>query len=130
MYLLDTNVVGEIARNPGGPLAARIASLPAGEFGIDPIVAAEIEYGLVKRDSKRLRRQVEAILEAVPVFDLPSALPAYYGSLRSALERRGTPIGPNDLLIAAHALAADLTVVTKNEQEFRRVQGLKVENWG
>lgn len=129
MYLLDTNVIGEIARNPQGDTALRVAALPPDEFGINPIVACEIEYGLAKRGSSRLRRQIETILEAVALFELPSDIAAHYGQIRLALEKQGTPIGPNDLLIAAHGLASDLTVVTGNEKEFRRVPGLNVENW-
>lgn len=129
MYLLDTNVIGEIARNPQGDTATRVAALSPEEFGINPIVACEIEYGLTKRGSPRLRQQVETILEAIAVFELPSDIVGCYGKIRVDLEKRGTPIGPNDLLIAAHGLASDLTVVTGNEKEFRRVRNLRVENW-
>ena len=129
MYLLDTNIIGEIARNPQGDTAIRVATLPSDEFGINPIVACEIEYGLTKRASSRLRRQVETILEAIAVFELPSDIAERYGQIRTELEKQGKPIGPNDLLIAAHGLASNLTVVTANEKEFRRVQGLNVENW-
>lgn len=129
MYLLDTNVLGEIARNPHGNTAARIAALSPEEFGINPIVACEIEYGLAKRGSVRLRRQVETILEAVSMFELPGDISTHYGIIRVDLEKQGTPIGPNDLLIAAHAMASNLTVVTGNEKEFRRVPKLQVENW-
>jgi tRNA(fMet)-specific endonuclease VapC len=129
MYLLDTNVIGEIARNPQGDVANRVAALPSDEYGINSIVACEIEYGLAKRGSPRLRQQIETILEAIAVFELPSDIAAHYGQIRLALEKQGTPIGPNDLLIAAHGLASDLTVVTGNEKEFRRVPGLNVENW-
>ncbi len=129
MYLLDTNIIGEIARNPQGDTANRLATLPPDEFGINPIVACEIEYGLTKRGSSRLRRQIETILEAISVFELPSDIATHYGRIRVALEKLGTPIGPNDLLIAAHGLATDLTVVTGNEKEFRRVSNLRVENW-
>lgn len=129
IFLLDTNVIGEIARSPQGSVANRVAALPPNEFGINPIVACEIEYGLAKRGSARLRGQIETILEAIIVFELPSDIAARYGQIRVELEKQGTPIGPNDLLIAAHGLASNLTVVTGNEKEFRRVQGLNVENW-
>ena len=129
MYLLDTNIIGELARAPQGSLAGKISTLSPDEFGINLIVACEIEYGLMKRDSARLRRQVEAILSATPMLDLPTGITRCYGEIRSALEKRGTPIGPNDLLIAAHGLAADITVVSGNDREFRRVNGLNVENW-
>ncbi len=128
-YLLDTNVIGEIARNPQGNVANRVAALQPDEFGINPIVASEIEYGLTKRRSSKLRRQIETILEAIAVFDVPSDIAVHYGRIRVDLEKLGTPIGPYDLLIAAHGLASKLTVVTGNEKEFRRVHGLNVENW-
>ena len=129
MYLLDTNVIGEIARNPRGHTANRVSSLSADQFGINPIVSCEIEYGLAKRGSAQLRRQIEAIMSAVPVFDLPSDIASHYGRIRVALEEQGNPIGPNDLLIAAHGIASDLIVITGNEREFLRVKNLRVENW-
>ncbi len=129
MYLLDTNVIGEIARNPQGGVANRVAALPPDEYGINPVVACEIEYGLTKRESTRLRRQIEKILEAIAVIELPTDIAVHYGRIRVELEKQGTPIGPNDLLIAAHGLASELTLVTGNEKEFRRVHGLNVENW-
>ncbi|NOX52287.1 MAG: type II toxin-antitoxin system VapC family toxin [Gammaproteobacteria bacterium] len=129
MYLLDTNVIGEIARNPQGGVANRVAALPPDEYGINPIVACEIGYGLTKRESTRLRRQIEAILEAIAVIELPSDIATHYGRIRAELEKQGTPIDPNDLLIAAHGLASELTLVTGNEKEFRRVRELNVENW-
>ena len=76
-----------------------------------------------------MRLQIETILAVIPVFEMPSDIATYYGQIRVELEKLGTPIGPNDLIIAAHGLASDLTVVTGNEKEFRRVQGLRVENW-
>lgn len=129
MYLLDTNIIGELARNPHGRLAGRISALPPDEYCINPIVACEIEYGLTRRNSARLRQQVEAILSAVSVLELPSDIAANYGRIRAGLERQGTPIGPNDLLIAAHCVASAITLVTGNDREFRRVKELKVENW-
>jgi tRNA(fMet)-specific endonuclease VapC len=129
VYLLDTNIIGELARNPHGPLASRISALPPDECCINPIVACGIEYGLTKRNSARLRQQVEAILGAVSVLDLPSDIAAHYGRIRVELERQGTPIGPNDLLMAAHCVASAITIVTGNHGDFRRVEGLRVENW-
>ena len=107
----------------------RASGLADDELAINAIVACEIEYGLTKRNSTRLRDQIEAILAAIPVLDFPPTLAEHYGQIRVDLEGRGTPIGPNDLIIAAHAAAAELTLVTNNEKEFRRVRNLKVENW-
>lgn len=129
MYLLDTNIIGELARNPHGPLAGRISALPPDEYCINPIVACEIEYGLTRRNSARLRQQAEAILSAVLLLELPSDIAAHYGRIRAGLEQQGTPIGPNDLLIAAHCVASAVTLVTGNDREFRRVEELQVENW-
>ena len=129
MYLLDTNIMGELARNPRGPLASRISALPPDECCINPIVACEIEYGLTKRNSSRLRQQVEAILGAVSVLELPSEIAEHYGRICVELEGQGKPIGPNDLIIAAHCVASAITLVTGNHAEFRRVEGLQVENW-
>jgi tRNA(fMet)-specific endonuclease VapC len=93
------------------------------------IVAAELRYGYVKTRSPQLLSRVRALLAAVPV--LPFDVPAdeAYGSIRAALEAIGQTIGANDLLIAAHAVALGSTVVTANVGEFRRVDGLSVENW-
>ena len=93
------------------------------------IVAAELRYGCAKSGSKRLLKAVEDLLGEISVlpFDVPAD--AEYGAIRSALEAGGTPIGSNDLLIAAHARATGSTIVTANADEFRRVRGLKVENW-
>ena len=129
MYLLDTNIIGELARNPHGPLASRVSALPPDECCINAIVACEIEYGLTRRNSAKLRQQVEAIVSAVPVLELPSDIAEHYGRIRVDLERQGLPIGPNDLLIAAHCVASAISLVTANDGEFRRVEGLKVENW-
>lgn len=93
------------------------------------VTAAELRYGANKSGRSDIAAAVEGVLQAVPVmpFDLPADM--RYGELRTHLERLGVPIGPNDLLIASHALALDLTLVTGNVREFSRVPGLRVENW-
>ncbi len=93
------------------------------------VVAAELRYGAAKRNSARLTAQLEAVLGALEVIALEAPADAVYGLIRANLERTGQPIGANDLLIAAHALALDLTVVTDNEREFSRIDDLRVENW-
>jgi tRNA(fMet)-specific endonuclease VapC len=129
LYMLDTNIVSDLVRNPQGRAANRIAR--AGERNIctSIIVAAELRYGCAKSGSQRLLKAVEQLLGEIKIlpFDVPAD--AEYGRMRWALEAAGEPIGGNDLLIAAHARAADATVVTNNTNEFRRVRGLKVENW-
>ena len=93
------------------------------------IVAGEVEFGLEWKGSERLRLNMEAILQAIRVVPLENSAYRHYGWLRADLKKKGTPIGPNDLWIAAHALALDAVLVTDNEDEFSRVPGLKVENW-
>ena len=93
------------------------------------IVAAELRYGVAKKASARLASQLEAILAELEIIAFEAPTDAYYAETRAALEAAGTPIGGNDLLIAAHALALDMVLVTDNEREFARVPGLKIENW-
>ena len=128
-FLLDTNIVSDLVRNPQGAVATRIAKEGESSICTSVVVAAEIRYGARKKASRRLTRQVELILSAMEVAPLEEPADHYYGKIRTGLEQKGKSIGPNDLLIAAHALSLDLTVVTANKREFSRVPGLKVENW-
>ena len=93
------------------------------------IVACELRYGAAKRGSKKLTRQVDAVLSAMTIKPLESDVERVYASIRVALERKGTPIGAHDMLIAAHARTIDAACVTDNVADFRRVPALKVENW-
>jgi tRNA(fMet)-specific endonuclease VapC len=93
------------------------------------IVACELRYGTAKRGSRRLTRQGEAVLGAMTIRPLESDVERVYASIRVALEKRGTPIGAHDLLIAAHARALGAVCVTDDVAEFKRVPDLKVENW-
>ena len=129
LYLLDTNVMSDLIRNPQGKAAKRIARIGEHNICTSIIVAAELRYGCAKSGSKRLQKAVDDLLGEINVlpFDVPAD--ADYGGIRSELEAAGKPIGGNDLLIAAHARAAGATVVTANVDEFKRIQGLKVENW-
>ncbi len=128
-FLLDTNIVSDLVRNPQGRTAAKIAEVGEDAVATSIIVAAELRYGAANNGSARLAGQLETILGAIDVLPLEAPADAAYGSARVALEAAGTPIGGNDLLIAAQALALDLVVVTDNEREFERVDGLRVENW-
>jgi tRNA(fMet)-specific endonuclease VapC len=127
-YMLDTNIVSEMIRNPAGRAALR-ARVSAESICISVIVASELRYGCARKGSPRLLRRVEEFLAEVPV--LPFDVPADndYGRIRAELEAAGGPIGSNDLLIAAHARALAATVVTANVSEFGRIPGLRVENW-
>jgi tRNA(fMet)-specific endonuclease VapC len=128
-YLLDTNIVSDIVRNPRGRVAGHIGAVGEARVCTSIIVAAELRYGAAKKGSPRLAAQLEAVLGALDVLPFESPADAVYGRIRAALERAGEPIGGNDLLIAAQALALDHVVVTDNEAEFARVGGLAHENW-
>lgn len=128
-YLLDTNIISDMIRNPDGSAARRIEQAGPKEIFTNIIVAAELRYGCAKKGSARLLARVEGVLETIPVLPLDIPADAEYGGIRAELETAGQPIGLNDLLIAAHASALDMTLVTDNTRELNRIRGLKVENW-
>jgi tRNA(fMet)-specific endonuclease VapC len=131
-YLLDTNILSDLLKNPSGRVARRISSLPPEErdlLATSIIVAAELRYGVSKKRSTILSERVSQLLEALDVLPLEPRADQHYGQIRTLLEEAGTVIGANDLLIAAHALAIDAVLVTDNVREFKRVKGLQVENW-
>ena len=128
-YLLDTNIVSDLVRHPQGRIADKIGQVGEETICTSIIVAAELRYGAAKKESIALSRQVEAVLGALPILPLDVPADEAYGQLRAGLERVGRLIGPNDMLIAAQALAGELTLVTDNVREFRRVKGISVENW-
>lgn len=128
-YLLDTNILSDLVRRPQGLVAKRIASEGEKSICTSIVVAGELRFGANKRGSERLTAQLEAILSAMEILPLEEPADRRYGELRTHLEKQGAAIGPNDMLIAAHALALDYIVVTANVREFSRVPGLKVENW-
>jgi tRNA(fMet)-specific endonuclease VapC len=127
--MLDTNIVSDLARNPSGPVAEHIAEVGPDAICVSIITAAELRYGCAKKGSARLLAQIEAILGGVQVLALDVPADAEYGGIRAELEAAGQPIGPNDLLIAAHAYALDAVLVTANVREFSRIRALNVENW-
>ena len=128
-YLLDTNVVSELVRNPQGRIADHVRSVGEAQVCTSIIVAAELRYGAAKRASPRLTAQLEAVLGALDVLPFEAPADVTYGRLRTRLERAGTPIGSNDLLIAAQTLTLGYTIVTGNEAEFARIDELPQENW-
>ena len=128
-HLLDTNVVSDLVRNPQGPVADHIRRVGEAQVCTSIIVAAELRYGTAKKGSPRLARQLEAVLGALDVLPFAAPADAAYGEIRTRLEQVGRPIGGNDLLIAAQAMALGRTIVTDNEAEFGRIEGLRRENW-
>jgi tRNA(fMet)-specific endonuclease VapC len=118
LYLLDTSILSHLIREPQGVVAEKIADVGEANVLTSVIVACELRYGAAKRGSRKLTRQVEAVLGAMAI-----------RSLRVALEKKGVPIGAHDMLIAAHARALDAVCVTDNVGEFKRVPALEVENW-
>jgi len=128
-YLLDTNILSDLVRQPQGVIARRIAEAGEETICTSIIVAAELRFGAEKSGSAKLADQVNLILSAIEILSLESPADREYARLRQYLARRGTLIGPNDMLIAAQALSEGLTVVTANTGEFARVPGLGVENW-
>jgi tRNA(fMet)-specific endonuclease VapC len=130
-YMLDTNMLTALMDHPDGPVAVRVAKAISARDIIctSIIVAAESRFGVAKKDSNRLRRQVEELLLEIDVLPFEPNADEYYAELRADLERKGKLIGGNDMFIAAHALATDSILVTANVREFSRVKGLKYENW-
>jgi len=128
-YLLDTNIVSDLVRDPHGAVARRIARAGEDSVCTSIVVACELRYGAAKKGSPRLTAQLESILQALVVLPLEPEADRHYGEIRAHLERQGRPIGANNLLIAAHARAARLQLVTRNVDEFSRVPGLKVTSW-
>lgn len=128
-YLLDTNVLSDLLRNPAGRAARRLAVVGEAVVCTSIVVACELRYGAAKKGSPQLSERVEILLESLEILPLDKDSDRQYAEVRSHLDRLGTPIGPNDLLIAAHTLALDLILVTDNVEEFARVPGLSAENW-
>lgn len=128
-YLLDTNILSDLLRNPGGPVVQRVALMGEATICTSIVVSCELRYGAAKKGSARLSERVESVLESLEILPLDKESDRRYAEVRLQLEQRGKPIGPNNLLIAAHALALDLTLVTANVEAFSRVPGLRLENW-
>lgn len=129
-YLLETNICIYSAKRKLPEVLARFESLAVGELAMSLITFGELHYGA--RHSANATRALETIdllATAIPVLTPDLAIADHYGDIRAHLTAAGTPIGSNDLWIAAHARSADLILVTNNAGEFRRVPGLRVENW-
>ena len=129
VYLLDTNILTELARNPFGPSARNLNRVGSQNVFTSIIVAAEVQFGIDRFNAFKLLRQMERIMETIEIQTLPEYSVATYSALRIELERKGTPISANDMWIAAHAIAENAVLVTNNIREFSRIANLKVENW-
>jgi len=127
--MLDTNAVSDLMYDPLGLVAQRMAVIGTGEISVSLIVVAELRFGVAKSGSTRLAAQLDMVLSGLVLKAWDAPADHAYGLIRADLQKRGTPIGANDLLIAAHALALDCILVTDNEREFSRVAGLRIENW-
>lgn len=128
-YLLDTNICIYIINERPARVLERFKRYVVNEIGVSSITVAELAFGVAKGLSARNRSALETFLLPLSIapFDITAAFA--YGDLRAELARRGTPIGPLDMQIAAHALCLGVTLVTNNEREFGKVPGLTVENW-
>lgn len=128
-FMLDTNVISDLIKDPMGKVARQLETEGESSVCSSIIVASELRYGVANSGSNELSLRVDAALSAIDIlpFDIPAD--TEYGKLRALLAAKGKPIGPNDLLIAAHALSLGLTLVTDNVREFKRAKGLSVVNW-
>ena len=129
LYLVDTDTLSAPVRDPAGAVARRIASVGEEAVATTPIVAGELRFGALRSGSAPLVARVEGLLARLQVLPLDDQVARSHADVRRALERVGTPIGPNDLWVAAHALAAERVVVTGNVRAFHRVSALAVEDW-
>ena len=129
-YLLDTNICVYWLNTRHPRIVERLGAVPTGALGMSVVTWGELQFGAAKsRQPAVAQRNLDALAEAVPPLALSMDVAQHYGELRATLERKGTPIGANDLWIAAHALAEGWTLVTNNTREFKRVPKLKLENW-
>jgi tRNA(fMet)-specific endonuclease VapC len=128
-YLLDTDTLSWLVRDPAGAVARRLAAAGEDAVATSPIVAGELRFGARRSGSEALVARVDELLARLQVLPLDDRVARHYADVRGLLKHAGTPIGPNDLWIAAHALAEARVVVTGNGCEFRRVDGLGVEDW-
>jgi tRNA(fMet)-specific endonuclease VapC len=128
-YLLDTNIISALMRNPHGVLKEKITEAGEASVCTSIIVSSELRFGVEKKGTEQLQYQLEAILSTIEILPLEEPSDKQYTILRAKLEKAGTPIGPNDMLIAAQAISLGLILVTANFKEFSQVPGLAVENW-
>ena len=127
-YLLDTNILSDLAKRPAGPVTQRITEQGVESIATSLVVACEIRFGLAKSGSPLLAENMNQVLDSIEIMPLEHPVDEHYAEIRNALECPGAPIGPNDLLIAAHARALGMILVTDNVRKLSRVRGLQMEN--
>ena len=128
--MLDTNICIYLIKQQPPSVLERFLSHPVGDIGISSITVAELDYGASKsRQASKNRAALDQFIAPLDVAAFDREAASVYGKIRASLEAKGTPIGGMDLLIAAHALSLGVRLVTNNGREFKRVPGLKVENW-
>jgi tRNA(fMet)-specific endonuclease VapC len=128
-FMLDTNIISDMIRNPAGKAASAMVREGDAAVCTSIVVASELRYGCARKGSAKLLKKVEDLLAEIPVLPLDVPVEAEYGALRTELEAVGQPIGHNDLFIAAHACVLGAILVTADIGEFTRIRKLKVENW-
>jgi len=128
-YLLDTDIISALLREPDGRAARHVARVGHRDLCTSVIVAAELRFGCARKGSARLQARVERLLDTIPILPVDAPVDTEYGGIRAELEAAGHTLGGNDLLIGAHARALGLTLVTGNTREFERIRGLALENW-
>lgn len=128
-YLLDTNIISALMRDPSGIIGKRVDIEPDDAIATSLVVAGELRFGAVRVGNAAFSARIERVLQLFPVLPLETPTDQAYGKIRAHLEQSGKPIGRNDLWIAAHALSLDLILVTDNIDEFQRVELLRTENW-
>ncbi len=128
-WMLDTNVLSELIRNPRDPITEHFSRLDSSAICTSAIVASELRVGARRKGSATLTERVELLLDAISVLAFGPPADMRYADIRSHLELAGSPIGSYDLFIAAHARSVDMTLVTRNLREFTRVPNLRVEDW-
>ena len=129
-YLLDTNICIYIIKNRPKSVIDKFKTISIGKIGISSITMAELQYGIMKSSNPEKNSiALNKFITPLEILDFDYNATIEYGKIRAYLEKKGIPIGPLDTLIGAHAKSLNLTLVTNNEKEFIRIEGLKVENW-
>jgi len=127
-YLLNSNIISALIRDPKGPVTTRIAGVGERNIFTSIVVSSEIKFGVKRNGSHALRSRVQNVLNRMFTADLSVPSDTRYADIRASLENMGTPVPPNDYFVAAHAVATDSVLVSADEH-FKRIDGLKLENW-